>query len=367
MNWYEIENIDTIDSPSLVIYLGSVQANIDKVIAIAGGTTLLRPHVKTHKTPEIIDLHLEKGIFDFKSATIAEAEMCAMRGAKSVLLAHQLTASKYDRWVNLVLKYPNTKFACVVDNSLTIKDLEKIAMANQLNFELFLDINNGMNRSGIHANETALNLCASIDKSDYLTFGGLHVYDGHVLAKDFEERSEIGKQDLKTVEDFILKLKSLKIKIPEIVVGGSPSFPVHARNPNVRVSPGTYIFWDKGYSDKFQDLDFLHAALVITRVISKLDEQTVCIDLGHKSIASENPHPRVYFLNCEVEKFLVHSEEHLVIQTPDAKNLKVGDVLYGIPHHICPTVNLNEFLTVIENKKATKTWEILARKRKITV
>ena len=72
MNWYEIENIDTIDSPSLVIYLDSVQANIDKAVAITGATTRLRPHVKTHKTPEIVDLHLEKGIFDFKSATIAE-------------------------------------------------------------------------------------------------------------------------------------------------------------------------------------------------------------------------------------------------------------------------------------------------------
>jgi D-serine deaminase-like pyridoxal phosphate-dependent protein len=212
-----------------------------------------------------------------------------------------------------------------------------------------------------------LNLCEYIYKSNYLTFGGLHVYDGHVLAENFEERSEIGKQDMKSVDDFVLKLKSLRIEIPEIVVGGSPSFPVHASNQNVRVSPGTYIFWDKGYSDKFQDLDFLHAALVVTRVISKLDDHRVCVDLGHKSIASENPHPRVYFLNCEVEKFLMQSEEHLVIQTADAKNMKVGDVLYGIPHHICPTVNLNAFLTVIENKKATKMWEVLARKRKITV
>jgi D-serine deaminase-like pyridoxal phosphate-dependent protein len=367
MNWYEIDNIDAVDSPSLVIYLDNVKANIDKAIAIAGGTERLRPHVKTHKTPEIIDLHLKKGISDFKSATISEAEICAMQGANSVLLAHQLTASKYQRWVNLIETYPNTHFACVVDNLLTIKDLERVAIANQLNFDLFLDINNGMNRSGILPNELALSLCKYINPSKNLTFGGLHVYDGHILAKDFEERSEIGKQDLESVKKFILKLKSLQIKIPEIVVGGSPSFPVHARNQNVRVSPGTYIFWDKGYSDKFQDLAFLHAALVVTRVISKLDEQTVCIDLGHKSIASENPHPRVYFLNCKVEKFLIHSEEHLVIQTPDAKNLKVGDVLYGIPHHICPTVNLNEFLTVIENKKATKTWEVLARKRKITV
>lgn len=365
--WYDIENINTVDSPTLVIYLDRVERNIDKVIEMAGSPERLRPHIKTHKTPQIIDLHLQKGIVNFKCATIAEAEICGMSAVKSVLLAHQLTFPKYERWVNLIQKYPNTNFACIVDNRLTIEALETVAREHKVRFELFLDINNGMKRSGTPLNENTLNLCKIIAKSDVLVFGGLHVYDGHVLDFDFETRLQHGNNDFQQITTFIRTLEQENINVPEVVVGGSPSFPVHVHRPNVTLSPGTYVFWDKGYNKKFPDIPFEFAALVMTRVISKLDEETICVDLGHKSIASENPHPRVYFLNCQIEKFIIHSEEHLTIKTPDAKHLQVGDVLYGVPHHICPTVNLTDWLTVIENGKATQKWDVIARKRKVTV
>lgn len=367
MNWFDIQNINEIDSPTLVIYLDRVQRNIDKVIKMAGNPARLRPHVKTHKTPQIVDLHLQKDIDKFKCATIAEAEMCAKQGAKSIILAHQLTIPKYNRWIKLIKTFPDTEFITVVDNQLTTNDLEQLAETNHLTFNLFIDVNNGMNRSGIRLNDSAFELCQIIHQSKYLKFGGLHVYDGHIRQSNFAERQQKGENDFQKVTDFVERLNAVNIDVEEVVVGGSPSFPVHANRANVTLSPGTYVFWDRGYGDKFQESDFEHAAVMITRVISVIDDQTVCLDLGHKSIASENPHPRVYFLNCEVEKFLIHSEEHLTIQTPDAKQLKVGDVLYGVPHHICPTVNLTDELTIIENGKATQRWEVVARKRKLTI
>lgn len=367
MNWFEIENIEEVDSPTLVIYIERVKRNIAKVIEMAGNSARLRPHVKTHKTPQIIDLHLKKGIDKFKCATISEAEMCAQQGAKSIILAHQLTFPKYKRWIKLVQTFPKTEFIGIVDNHLTINDLNELALFYNLQLKLFLDVNNGMNRSGIPLNDVAFELCQKIDKSPHLVFGGLHVYDGHVTNPNFDKRVEVGNNDFQYVMDFEERLKLSNIEVEEVVVGGSPSFSVHANRDNVVLSPGTYIFWDKGYGDKYQESNFEYAAVVVTRIISKIDERTICLDLGHKSIASENPHPRVYFLNCQVEQFLIHSEEHLTIQTPDAKHLKVGDVLYGVPHHICPTVNLTDELTVVENGKARQRWEVVARKRKLTI
>ena len=367
MSWFEIQNIDEVDSPALAIYLDRVENNINKVIKKAGGSARLRPHVKTHKTPEIVDLHIKKGVDKFKCATIAEAEMCAMQGATSVVLAHQLTVSKYNRWIKLLQSFPNTQFISVVDNSRTIDDLMILAKDNNVELDLALDVNNGMNRSGIRLNDKALELCQRINQRENLRFLGLHVYDGHIRQSNFAERQQEGDKDFKSVTDFVQLLNANNIEVKEVLVGGSPSFPVHANRENVTLSPGTYVFWDKGYGDKFQESDFEYAALVVTRVISVLDEDTICVDLGHKSIASENPHSRVYFLNCEVEEFLIHSEEHLTIRTKDAKHLKVGDVLYGIPHHICPTVNLNEELAVVENGRVTHRWAIVARKRFLTI
>ncbi len=102
-------------------------------------------------------------------------------------------------------------------------------------------------------------------------------------------------------------------------------------------------------------------------VISKPGDNLICVDLGHKAIASENPHPRVTLLGLEDAKAIQQSEEHLVLETPLAGNYKVGDCIYGIPRHICPTVALYMSAVVVENQRATTTWRITARDRKITI
>ena len=140
---------------------------------------------------------------------------------------------------------------------------------------------------------------------------------------------------------------------------------MHALNPQVDLSPGTCLLWDQGYSENFPDQKFLHAAVLITRVVSKPTEELLCLDLGHKAVASEMPHPRVYFPDLEHVDFLTHSEEHLVIRTPSAINFEVGDVLYGIPRHICPTTALHQELVVIEGGEVVDLWKVVARDRRI--
>jgi len=107
--------------------------------------------------------------------------------------------------------------------------------------------------------------------------------------------------------------------------------------------------------------------VVITRVISKIDQKTLCLDLGHKSVASENPiHSRVIFLNQPDAVPVSHSEEHLVVQVPDTSEYQIGDVWYGVPYHICPTVALYETAYVINEHMYSEKWEVIARNRVIT-
>lgn len=115
------------------------------------------------------------------------------------------------------------------------------------------------------------------------------------------------------------------------------------------------------------DLDFLNAALVLTRVISKPAENRICLDLGHKAIAAEKPHPRVQFLNLPDAKAVMHSEEHLVMETDRVAEFRVGDVLYGVPRHICPTVALHAEAIVVRNGAATERWQVASRDRRLTV
>ncbi|MEZ4887700.1 MAG: D-TA family PLP-dependent enzyme [Chitinophagales bacterium] len=369
MSWYTVQNIHQIDSPALLVYPNRVRQNIESAIQTAEGIDRLRPHVKTHKMGEIIRMHVEEyGITKFKCATIAEAEMIALNGGKDVILAHQPTDTKIPRLLKLMQNFPEVKWRTLVDNEATARQLSKVWKEADLQINVLLDINNGYHRSGIKANQVAFNLYELVVELPHLEIGGLHVYDGHIHHGNFEERKDWAEQDFVGVDEFVKQLKEASFEVPLIVAGGSPTFPVHAENQAVELSPGTYVFWDAGYGEAFPDMDFEPAALVMTRIISVLDENRVCVDLGHKSIASENPlQNRVRFLNFNVEKFLVHSEEHLVLQSPDAKIAKVGDVLYGIPFHICPTVALHEEAAIVREGKVTEFWKVVARKRKISV
>lgn len=107
------------------------------------------------------------------------------------------------------------------------------------------------------------------------------------------------------------------------------------------------------------------AALVITRVVSIVDAKTITVDLGHKSVGAENPLPRVHFLNAPEAVPRSHSEEHLVLTVPDSSTYTVGDVLYGVPQHVCPTVALYERAAVVEHNEIAEEWMVTARNKKL--
>ena len=105
---------------------------------------------------------------------------------------------------------------------------------------------------------------------------------------------------------------------------------------------------------------------MLNRVISLPAKNKICIDPGYKSIASENDlSHRVYFLNAPALKPFSHSEEHMVIEVDNNHEYKIGDILYTLPIHICPTVALYDAGCCIENGKIENSWKIIARDRKI--
>ena len=126
--WHRVANIDEVASPALLVYPDRIEANVRRMIAIAGGVARLCPHVKTHKLPEVVRLQQALGIDKFKCATIAEAEMVAGCGAAHVLLAHQPVGPNGRRLLDLVEKFPATQFAAIVDNTASAVALAVMAL-----------------------------------------------------------------------------------------------------------------------------------------------------------------------------------------------------------------------------------------------
>jgi D-serine deaminase-like pyridoxal phosphate-dependent protein len=363
MNWYTIENIDRIDTPCLVLYRDRIKMNIDNAVKLIGNVDNLRPHVKTNKIAEVCKMMMDAGISKFKCATIAEAEMLAMINAKDVLLAYQPAGPKAERLHMLARHYPETAFSCIVDDVEIAKFLSAVYIRSGITLNVYVDLNTGMNRTGI-APGKAYALFEKIRNLPSISVAGLHAYDGHLKDPDPVKRKEETESEFIQIKKLVIQIESdLERKII-IVAGGSPTFPVHAER-NVECSPGTFVFWDWGYKHQLPDEPFEYAALVVSRVISVVDQNTITSDLGYKAVASENPLPRVYFMNAPGSKPIAHSEEHMVINVPDSSKFKPGDVLYGVPVHICPTVALYGTAILIENKQATTIWKVIARDRMI--
>ncbi len=365
---YQIQNIHEIDSPALVVYPHLVQKNIDRMKEIIGDVNRLRPHVKTHKMAEVVKMQMDNSIQKFKCATIAEAEMLGKIGAVDVLLAYQPVGPKVNRLVEIIEQFPNTKFACLVDDTDASRDISNVFLSKNKTIEVWLDLDVGQHRTGIFADQRALDLFLFCKKLPGISPIGFHVYDGHIRDDNFEKRKKRSNACFELVEKLVTQLEELGHPKPQIVAGGSPTFNVHALRKEVDCSPGTCLFWDFGYQKMLPEQNFNYAALVISRIISKPSHNLLCVDLGHKSIAAENPFPRVHFLNLPDAKQVSQSEEHLVLEVADNSKFKVGEVLYGVPIHICPTCALYEKAIIIEEDGfAKREWRVVARDRRITI
>jgi D-serine deaminase-like pyridoxal phosphate-dependent protein len=355
--WYRIENVEQIDSPALVVYQERVQENIALIMAMVGNTTALRPHVKTHKSAEITEMMIEAGVQKFKCATIAEAEMLGSCGVKDVLLAYQLTSVKIQRWITLIRRYKKTAFSCLVDNLATVAQLSVEAIRSGVVISVYMDLDVGMHRTGLRPDRATADLYETINKFPGIKLKGLHAYDGHINHPDLELRKEWWEKAFAPVLSLKQVLTNRGHKNLKLIAGGSPTFPFLIGKENVECSPGTFVFWDWGYQQSIPELKFQPAALVISRIISIQRGNLICLDLGHKSIASENAlEKRVFFLNAPDLKMVSHSEEHLVAEVPEGHSWKIGDVLYGLPYHICPTVALHKNSFVVQKSVCTDTW-----------
>jgi D-serine deaminase-like pyridoxal phosphate-dependent protein len=366
-SWYTVANADEVPSPALLVYPDRVEENIRRMIRIAGGVHRLRPHMKTNKLPEVIRMHLDQGITKFKCATVAEAEMAATCLAPDVLLAYQPVGPNAKRFIQLVRTFPGTRFSALADDEGTIRALSKAAVAADVAVNLLLDLDCGMHRTGVAPGPRAVELYRLIARLPGLSAAGLHAYDGHIHETDPGVRTHASDESFVSVDAMRNGLLDAGLPVPALVVGGTPTFPVHARRPDVECSPGTSVFWDWWYATTLPDLDFLPAVLVLTRVVSKPGTNLLCLDLGHKAVASEVPPPRVHLLGLPDAAMAGHSEEHLVLETNHAGDFPVGACFYGIPWHICPTVALHNEAVVVRNGRADGRWAIVGRARMITI
>lgn len=365
---YRLHDASELPSPALLIDLDRFDRNADRVIAIAGSPDRVWPHMKTQKSADLARRLMRRGFHRFKCTTIAEAEMLAGVEAPEVLVAYQLLGPHPGRLAELARRHPGTRFSTLVDDPGPLHAVSAAASRAGVTIGVMLDVDLGMHRTGIApGGEGAIALYRLIAELPGVEPAGLHGYDGHNHQRSRDERIAACDRGTAEIKALRAAIEAAGLPVPRRVMGGTPTFPCHARHADAELSPGTCFLHDLGYADMLPDLTFEFAGLLFTRVLSASTPGYVTFDLGNKAIAADPPGERGRFLGIDGTRTLIHNEEHWLLAVSPDLRFRVGEEHYVIPRHVCPCVALHRQFYAVQDGRVQATYEVTARDRALTV
>ena len=362
---YKLNRPEDVETPAFLVYEHLVRHNIREILEVCGSASRVVPHAKTHKSSAVLRMQLEAGITAFKVATLKEAELLAENGVNEVLIAHILLhPKKLDRFVRLKRKHSDLSLRTIVSRHEHLEALSQAAAACGSDIDVYIDLDTGMNRTGVQPGEEAGRLYTDAAATPGINVLGVHIFDGQMHRPSHEEREAIFQQSLASAHDTWDRARSQGLEVVDNVAGGSWSFHYFLRDEHFRVSPGTWIYWDSD-SVKQEELGFRIAALVLGQVLDRDDARdTVTLDIGSKAASPDLPVERRFKIVGHPECVLTsQSEEHGVVKLNGAQ-LDVGQFVFAAPGHACTaSVKYPEALVVGEDGSLIGTYDHSARDR----
>jgi D-serine deaminase-like pyridoxal phosphate-dependent protein len=355
-----------IDTPALVVDQTILERNIAEMAAFARSVGVsLRPHIKTHKTPEIARMQLAAGAIGLTCAKVGEAEvMVNQAGADEVLLAYPtLGDRKIERLVALMDK---ARIIVAVDSLEAARSISESLKRFDRTLDIFIEVNTGQNRSGVRVGDDTIATALELQKIPRLRLVGIMTHEGHANSAPPDKIEGIALAAGEAMVDTAEHIRQHGIELPHVSVGSTPAAiytPTIAGVTEMR--PGTYVFNDNS-AFQFGRLGVEDcAARFVATVVSRPARDRCVLDTGAKSLAMDpgKAHPgHGYIVNHPNVTITKLSEEHGVCDVPvDEPGFEVSDRVEIIPNHICPTVNLMNELFIARDGTIVDTWTVAAR------
>jgi len=357
-------HLKDIDTPALLVDLDRLEDNLVRMKNLAENNNVhLRPHTKTHKSPEIAKMQIEKGANGITCAKISEAEIMAEAGLDDILIANEIIgAIKHRRLIDLA---ENIKLCVAVDSLFGIQTLAAAFSAAERQIEVVIEINCGQDRCGVAPGPQVLELAVEIQRQRGLQLRGLMSHGGHAYNQNGQaEIEKVGLAESNTIVDLAELLRSNDIEVNTLSVGSSPAAQYCAAVPGItEIRPGTYVFNDRTQV-ALQACATENCALsVLATVMSKPTASRAVIDAGRKVLTSDMARPGegagfgwVVEKNSTVTRL---SEEHGMIDA-DAK-FEIGEKVNVIPNHVCVVVNMLNKIYGVRNGNVEHIFEVAGR------
>lgn len=349
--------LDLLETPSVVVDMEKVHENLKRMSehAAACGCSL-RPHIKTHKIPELAQLQLRYGACGVTCAKVSEAEVMADAGIKDIFIAYPLVGEfRINRAVGLAKRIRLILGADSVEGAAM---LSQAAQAAGVEFEVRLEIDTGLKRTGIPF-DAAEETCKAIAAMSAIRVSGIYTFRGLLFnGSPTTDNSAAGRQEGEMMAALAGRLRSEGLDIRDVSCGSTPTGSYAAEVKGVtEIRPGTYIFQD--YMQVCEGSCSLEecAASVLVTVVSTPADNYAVVDGGSKTFGTDFPVglPPFYFKgyghvkdNPDLVLSRVNEEHGIITGLSGITGLKMGQRLSIIPVHICSTLNLHNHIWLAE-------------------
>jgi len=366
---YQVEDSQTLSTPSLLIYTEMVDANISAALRMmSGDANRWRPHLKTAKLGYTMSRLVAHGITRAKCATTLELVTAIDSGFEDMVIAFPLMGANAARVREIAAAHPEVRISTIVESVDQIEEWRGSAVG------VFVDLNSGMNRTGMAEEnfEDVRELIGQIQKAG-VRFCGLHHYDGQIHNTD-PSAAAVACEGYARLIELIAYLGRSGIEIEEVITSGTPAMP-HALSFAAfregafvhRVSPGVLVYNDRSSLKELPDYGFQPAALVLATVVSHPKANRVTCDAGHKAVSADAGVPTCDVLGRPGLIGLSPNEEHLPIEVRSGPTPSRGELLYLLPAHVCPTVNNFDKAVLVRAGKVEGVVPVTARGREVFV
>lgn len=341
-----------IDTPALVIDLDAMARNLARMAAFASQHQVrLRPHAKMHKSAVLASMQMAAGAVGVCAQKTAEAECLAAGGVSDIFISNEVIApAKLARVAALAqrLAQAGGQLSIAVDSALGITTLATAMAAVATRIDVFIEIDVGQRRCGVLPGAPALALAQQIALYPQLRFAGLQAYHG--AAQHFRtaaERRAAIKRVTHEVAETVALLESQGFVVDLVTGAGTGTFSLEAGSGVYgELQAGSYLFMDADYARNEGDAaqpSFEHALFVKAQVMSASATHVVA-DAGHKSHAVDSGLPKVWGFGADAGlEVTACSDESAVIKSVIGARLPtLGEIVWLIPGHCDPTVNLHD-------------------------
>jgi 3-hydroxy-D-aspartate aldolase len=357
---------DEIDTPALVIDLDAFEANLDRMAALlAPAGVRLRAHAKTHKSPVIARLQMQRGAVGQCVQKVGEAEILAWGGVPDILVSNEVVgATKLARLAALARL---SKVAVCADDAGQVDAIAAAAQAAGVRLSVLVEIDVGASRRGVPPGPEAVVLAQRIAASPHLTFGGLQAYQGSAQHRrtPAERRDAIALAAdgaRRTVE----QLRQQGLECPIVGGGGTGTFALEAASGvYTEIQAGSYCFMDADYARNLDEggapvSTFRHALFVLSTVMSAARPGVAVLDAGHKAVAIDSGMPLVW--QRPDLRYVGASDEHGKLEVGSETSApKLGEKLLLVPGHCDPTVDRHDWYVGVRAGRVECLWPVAAR------